>query len=231
MPSIPLMRRSESTTSGARRRWPPAPSAAVDGVHGVAVRLQPDGEEPEQIRVVIDQQQFCAAFRRHAGGWFLTVASSVWSACLRSARAFSSLVGASSNDCRRSAPSCRASARCRLERSSCRTMRSFARAAAWPSRSFRRSEADMCKNPAMSRGPARPVARWRNPRPARRGSRAAASCGGFARVAPARDADAEARAGTVEDLDAALVELDVLLDDRQAQPASLDGRDRRVGSR
>ncbi len=42
--------------------------AAVDGDHGVAVRLQPDGEQPEQVRVVVNQQQRGAAFGRHGCG-------------------------------------------------------------------------------------------------------------------------------------------------------------------
>ncbi len=67
----------------------------------------------------------------------------------------------------------------------------------------------------------------RAPRGQGREERGPPSCGLLPGVAPARDADAEMRAGAVEDLDAALVQLHVLLDDRQAQPAALDGGDRR----
>ena len=70
MPSMPSMRRSVSTRSGRdaaieRERA----LGAVHGGHAVAVGLQADREEPEQVRIVVDQQQRGFSLLGHQRPW------------------------------------------------------------------------------------------------------------------------------------------------------------------
>src|SRR5213075_1881102 len=113
---------------------------AIHGGHVVSVGIEANGEEPEEVRIVVDEEQRGFSVSGHQRG-----------GVVRSERLFSMSVRASSFCCNCAARSCRASARCfSVSRAFCAS-RSRTPAAAALSFNRRRSRAIPCKKLAIAR--------------------------------------------------------------------------------